>query len=208
MGIEPIQIRWQRITRPSSNTRKSLIETTNMTETGKSGGRLKQTATLIASLAALITSITSLVKALDKRVEQASYETTAEAVKELQVENKRIFELLQKSESKSISIDVDADSQEFEKFVADAGAPPVLPSATQISAASAPSSTISKPKSKVSGGSSPATTKSDLPESSHLPPPRPPSKPLPDWDGVKKRAEKMLWTSRRKTLLKSLTVSG
>ena len=48
--------------------------------------KIKQAVTLITAITALVTAGTSLVKAIDKSVERASYETLSEKIVELQAE--------------------------------------------------------------------------------------------------------------------------
>jgi hypothetical protein len=52
----------------------------------------KQMISLLAALAALATATTSLVKALDKSIEHASYDSLSKSIKELQDDNSKIHD--------------------------------------------------------------------------------------------------------------------
>jgi len=52
--------------------------------------KLRAVITLVAALTALVTSVTSLVKVVDKSLEQISYETLSKKITELQEDNERL----------------------------------------------------------------------------------------------------------------------
>ncbi len=148
-------------------------------------------ASVIASVTALVTACTSLVKAVDKRVEQASYETLSHKIVELQDESATLrheVALLRASPS------------------AEAPLPPppfLAPAPSASLPMSFPDGGVPMSHPKIAGGGSPTSGGSHCPADDPLceietrPPPSlpaaapPRSSPPPSWGDVKQRADRM-----------------
>jgi len=153
-------------------------------------GDLKQLATLIAAVTALVTACTSLVKALDKSVEQASYETLSAHIVELQGDNAALHKTL--------------DALKAEPAPSSSAAPSTSASA----AAPSPSAAPPGPKPKSFTGEIPVSAKKcpvgdplcdpgpSVPTFTPPPkpplPPRPPMREPPSWGDVTYRANNKL----------------
>ena len=70
---------------------------------------LKMIVSGIMALTALVTAITSLVKAVDKRVEQASYEALAQSIKDMQTDQANLRVELMALQSRGVTMDWDGD---------------------------------------------------------------------------------------------------
>jgi hypothetical protein len=84
-------------------------------------GEPRQMISLIAALTALATAGTSLVKALDKSIEHASYDSLSKSIKELQNDNAKIHDKID-----IVEMDADVILVTPPASFADAGSPAIV----------------------------------------------------------------------------------
>jgi hypothetical protein len=168
---------------------------------------LKQIVSILMALTALVTAITSLVKALDKRLEQASYEALSASILSIQKEQALLLDEVQALKPKDqdgdgIPDDEDPTSHLMLPAPSTSAMSPIgpPPPATSPVASVAPSASTVHPSTRPTG-SFPAPVATDTPwilrtEPSPGPKTTHPhrkaiSSPPPEWNDVKSAADKL-----------------
>jgi hypothetical protein len=153
---------------------------------------LKSSTQLVIALAGLVTAVTSLMKACDKRLEQASYEALAESIKDLQDDQRAL-----RNEIAMAQIGAPAAQPVMSEktWCGDGdGIPDFDLKSTPSPLPSASSVMLTNPHPVpcyASIVSKPAVWPSAMPRVPTMPTiaPAPSSKPLPSWSDVKQRAD-------------------
>jgi len=147
---------------------------------------LKTVISGIMALTALVTAATSLVKALDKRLEQASYETLSTHIADIQKDQAALREQVTALNIKLADRDGDGIPD------ADAGAPPV-PTSSASAAKPAPADAGTHP---TASATHPPIVRPPAPppQPAAVPVPMPPPVATlapPSWNAVKAKADKL-----------------
>lgn len=149
---------------------------------------LKTVISGIMALTALVTAVTSLVKAVDKRVEQASYEALAKSIQDMQRDQADFRVELMALQSRGVTVDWDGDGipDDPSSLKCD-----VQPSSSATINKSDPGDKVKKPWKpviKVTPRPAPSASGSALPfPSAAMALPKPP----PPWKDVLKSADKL-----------------